>query len=810
MTQPQQSGKGVIKVKLLRAGRVLRSYKVQSDTFTIGTAPGSTIRAAGDPDVQPTHATLYIDEGEITLVPEPDAVVLLNGEPVDFAVPSPTDMIKIGKLTLQVELVGSLESITPGRSSTQPPVQPSKPAVQQPSRPAVSKSTQSPIHRQSPPPGARSTRPELLKPRQKTTTPREESPAPKASSPAPTARAASPRRAPKATLQIESFTRNAPTQKTETLPPKAAAPIPVPSRPPQASLSSPAASPLPSPGASTQPASPIDESPIRPDESPIRPVVEPALSDDIPLFEEDEISVNFDLEAKTAQFQKPSTVGAPKQPVHDTVPGMSPIPEPDVVPETIPERLRREKSAPPAETSSLSGFPDMDADYFFEEEDEEDFVEPFSLADALLSEKKAVKTDGPKEPYSVAHVIRVVNDMVVDAFGVVPDTPYKTIDGEVKCYIIDDKKAGSSQLILETGPTVSGEIVIRNEKKILDGSPSFRIELKDGDSALLNGSGGTYKIEVYRPPLAPKKGQLFSISYPMLAIVIVLALALHGAAAYALRYIDLDRVGDISEEEEEVFAEVIMEQPDKPKPKEEQVVQEEVAQDAKAIAERAPKVSQRTIKKRIKQTSQKQQVSSLLSVLSRGSGKAGKSNKLKDLISNIDAVKSTGGGSGFSIAGAIASLPGKGVNIARSGGGGAISTLSGDQVAGKGTGLASLGKGKRQGKVRGKVTKMSSGAKIGGSLSREDVLRVINKNIHAIQACYERALMGNPALSGRVAMDWTVSTTGRVKSVRVRSSTIGSPKVASCISGVIKRWKFPRPKGGDANITFPFLFRSGS
>ena len=152
----------------------------------------------------------------------------------------------------------------------------------------------------------------------------------------------------------------------------------------------------------------------------------------------------------------------------------------------------------------------------------------------------------------------------------------------------------------------------------------------------------------------------------------------------------------------------------------------------------------------------------------------------------------------------------EGVVIARSGGGGAVSTLSGDEVAGKGSGVATLAKGKGRGKVRGKVTKMSSGLKVQGRLSREEISRVVNAHINAIQACYERALMGNPTLSGRIVFDWTVTKRGTVKNVRVRSSTIGSSKVANCISGLIKRWRFPKPKGGDVVVTYPFLFRSVS
>jgi outer membrane biosynthesis protein TonB len=298
---------------------------------------------------------------------------------------------------------------------------------------------------------------------------------------------------------------------------------------------------------------------------------------------------------------------------------------------------------------------------------------------------------------------------------------------------------------------------------------------------------------------------------PGFAFVICLAAAIHVAVGVAVAYMQPAEKGTGEGKDEEVFAVVEMKTPEVEKPPEEPVEPQPVKKDTLSMSEKAPAVSDnmvRRVRERSKTTTTTSTVSSLLNVLSKGSGKAGASDSLKDLVSNIDAVKSGGAGSSFSIAGAIASLPGEGVNIARSGGGGVVSTLSGDQVAGKGTGIGTLGKSNRKGKVRGKVTKMSSGARVGGSLSRADVLRVINANLGQVQACYERALMSDPSLSGRIAFDWTVSTSGKVKGVRVRSSTLGSAKVASCISARIKRWKFPRPKGGEATITYPFLFRA--
>lgn len=745
MTAPEDSGKGVIKVKLLRGSKVIRSYKVRSDTFTIGSAKGCTIRAAGDPGVAPKHATLYIEDGELMLVPERGAVVYLNGEEVDFAVPAPDDTIKIGRLNIQVELVESMDTIPPGRASKAPRASTPK------ARPAKRRSATMA--------GTPTMDPAELA-RQRT------------SSAELTQRDTA---APVGTPTSEQHTPDAgdgrePSQRVSAPPPSRRSPSiapPTQKREQMRSAARAAAAP----------------------ERPSRVTV-----------------------AEAADTKAPQTQNA-------VVPKEQLAADEDDTQTVSPEKTLATAFEPgPGITGAISSFSETETEYYLsdDEEDEETFEEAFDLASMLLEGTHSPQTDkdaGPREKYCAAHVIRVCNGSVVDTFGVTPDTPYSTTYNDITCFIEHKKSKSESDvenIIVEAGRHVSGIVTLGGERQALnpsEGAGMVAMTFRDGDSAMLKGNGGEYKIEVYRPPLAPKKVPFMSMSPVMLAIVIAIALVLHGVAAYALRFFDVATLDDFLEEQEEVFAEVKVEVPEEKQIEEIIPEKEVVEEDAKSIAERAPKVSQRTVKKVKKQP--ETAVSNLLNILSKGSGKKGESNKLKDLISNIDAVKGPGAGS-FSIAGAIASLPGNGVNIAKSGGGGVISTLSGDQVAGSGSGIASVGKVKKKGKVRGKVTKMSSGAKVGGSLSRADVLKVINSHFHAVQACYERALMQKPTLSGRIAFDWTVTKTGSVKGVRVRSSTLGSPKVANCIANLIKRWKFPRPKGGDAVITFPFLFRVGS
>jgi hypothetical protein len=118
VSNPKEGAQEVIKVRLLRAGKVIRSYKVRSNTFTIGSGEGCTIRAAGDTSLAAKHATVYVEQGELILVPEPNAKVLLNGGEVDFAVPAAEDVIKAGKLTFRVELADRMGSAMPVARAT--------------------------------------------------------------------------------------------------------------------------------------------------------------------------------------------------------------------------------------------------------------------------------------------------------------------------------------------------------------------------------------------------------------------------------------------------------------------------------------------------------------------------------------------------------------------------------------------------------------------------------------------------------------------------------------------------------------------
>jgi TonB family protein len=107
-------------------------------------------------------------------------------------------------------------------------------------------------------------------------------------------------------------------------------------------------------------------------------------------------------------------------------------------------------------------------------------------------------------------------------------------------------------------------------------------------------------------------------------------------------------------------------------------------------------------------------------------------------------------------------------------------------------------------RVRGVVK--SEAPTVDGPLDPSLVSKEVRTRIGAIKACYERALKRNPNLSGRVKMRWTITTAGTVTDVEIDEDTVGDAEVASCLKGLVGRWRFVAPSGGPVQVVYPFLF----
>lgn len=153
-----------------------------------------------------------------------------------------------------------------------------------------------------------------------------------------------------------------------------------------------------------------------------------------------------------------------------------------------------------------------------------------------------------------------------------------------------------------------------------------------------------------------------------------------------------------------------------------------------------------------------------------------------------------GGGSGAGVKG-----PG-GWNIGPGGGGG---------WGRPGGGLRTIGGGKDFGpyKPKGPIV-YSTRFESGGGIDAATIKRVIRRHLSQIKYCYmTRGLASNPKLKGMYKVSFTINARGRVQMVRTASSTLNHGATESCIRGMVKTWRFPKPEGSMPYVVYPFHFK---
>lgn len=145
------------------------------------------------------------------------------------------------------------------------------------------------------------------------------------------------------------------------------------------------------------------------------------------------------------------------------------------------------------------------------------------------------------------------------------------------------------------------------------------------------------------------------------------------------------------------------------------------------------------------------------------------------------------------------------------GGKGGGGLLGREILRGKGGGgIGALGAGSvGRGTVAGTVSRASARTiSATGSVDREAVARTVNAHLQEVRACYERALLKEPGLAGKVVLEWTISLSGEVATAKTKTSTLHNSAVESCILQDLKSWRFPPAKGGLVIVSYPFLFNS--
>ncbi|HNT27425.1 MAG TPA: AgmX/PglI C-terminal domain-containing protein [bacterium] len=147
------------------------------------------------------------------------------------------------------------------------------------------------------------------------------------------------------------------------------------------------------------------------------------------------------------------------------------------------------------------------------------------------------------------------------------------------------------------------------------------------------------------------------------------------------------------------------------------------------------------------------------------------------------------------------------------GGGGNALAIGGFHTRGKGGDGSTVGYGMDKGRIGGKtLANIDAGggqAVIMGALDRAVIDFYVRQNLARVRWCYEKELSRNAALFGKIAINFTISKSGQVSTSKVERSTMQSEPVETCVASVIKKIRFPSPKGGGiVVVTYPFVFKN--
>ena len=495
-----------------------------------------------------------------------------------------------------------------------------------------------------------------------------------------------------------------------------------------------------------------------------------------------------------------------------------------------------------AERAALP-YPDAPPEIDEEEEEERRFVPPFALLEDRVADEDAPA--GQAEP--VLEVLRFRGDRLLEAQRLTQGGTCNVPTDQGRSHrLIQVLKKGRARLFFRVGD--EGTLILGGQRIALASlcddahlvsrkHGRYAVELEPSDRAELLIDGAGYFIRSVLAPMPPERrlslrpareDKLYA-SFGILGVILLLVgVWIHSLFAPPELLVM---------EETAQFAEISLKDlemakpPEPPKPPEPVAVVQAPpdSEPAPAAAPKPPEPAPQQAKRQAPQRASGKRsagaqraaqpaaapandaAADALAALD-GIAPVNSGEKLSAAVSNIAAVRvPTGAPSSFQVSGAIGKVPDGEVTLSRggkAGGGGGGRDTRGAAALLAGKDVGKVGGGGGTGKVRGVVERQparSVGTQ-GGSLDRAAILKVVNGGIAAVQACYERQLMQQPGLQGKILFDWVIAADGSVASTRVRSSSLASQPVATCISGVIKRWQFPKPTGGSVTVTFPFVF----
>jgi hypothetical protein len=748
----------VVVLALVRGDRVLRTWAVPDGPATVGSSENCTVTVRGDDSLHPRHLQVACDDGRVVVMPEPGSSISVNHQQVDLAFVDPQDTIRAGRLTFRAwirrgqtkpAVVARMEITTPDGRRRRAQLRVGRFVVG-----SEGKGLALPF--------------EGIAPRHLVMT----------VEPDGTARlrafegqcfrynghrVRAARIKPDDVVEIGAVRwtwLQAPPSLTE-LPPPPEPPTPEPPPPPPRRPVGVVAAAMPKP----PPPPPMDDERTEVLRKPLPPE----------LIEEGPTMLAAPERTQPEIPELAAAADEPEEVAEEAVEALD-----DPAPPTIAEEAPAEAHAAPA----LPPFEPWEE----EDDDEDSFEEPFDMAALLLARREERLADGRGE-WMTAQVTRVVRGRVTETHRVFDTEDYRSPSGAVWVRVEDQV------VVVGLAPGVTG--VVHSADLDADLQPDTELlRLRADEAVRLETPGATYAIEAFHGPVVAQARVYGNRTRVLLALAATTLL--HLATGLTVSQVNPTVPAEFAPPPMEVFAEVALDLPPPPAAKAAAVpatraVERVSAPSAPSVASSAPSAAAASGPKDAA-------VGSLLASLS--ATPSAPVGRLVGGVGTASAPKGPDLGSALAGLGSVGEV--RAERVSTLGGGGTAGAVADARQVGQLTGSAAP---KR---ARGEVSRVTKQAKVSGRLSREQVSSVVSKHLQKVQSCYERALVRDNSLSGRIVFDWVVTDSGGVRDVRVRSSTLSDPAVATCIRNEVAGWAFPQPDGGEVTISYPFLFRSAA
>ncbi len=92
--------------------------------------------------------------------------------------------------------------------------------------------------------------------------------------------------------------------------------------------------------------------------------------------------------------------------------------------------------------------------------------------------------------------------------------------------------------------------------------------------------------------------------------------------------------------------------------------------------------------------------------------------------------------------------------------------------------------------------------------SSQSITATVRQYQSGIRYAYNKELLANPDISGKITVAFVIAADGSVESVEIRQSSVGWPPLEEAVRKRMLHWKFPKARGGGpVRVVFPFVFQ---